>query len=192
MAHVFHFENLLCMMLQFVQPVQPAKISTRRKSDLQPSPFKPFFKILVGIALLALFLMAVKPFIEFDGNGKPRLASWRQKKLEKHLTELEGAEQYVLRAGINGLYPCYSCPDSIRIWLYFGEIWKYGITTKSEKGRYGRKLKGSLLNYEIQFQGSLEDCLKEERRKIFAYALLPENLKRQKPLIRPPGNKKDS
>ena len=121
----------------------------------------------------------------------PRLAKWREKKMIKEIDDLDWAEQYVLRAGKNGWHPCFSCPDTEHIWLHVGEVWKYGTTTKGQNGRYGNRLKGMMLNYEIQYEGALVDCLKEEKRKIYGYAILPENLKRSKPLIRPPGNKKD-
>jgi hypothetical protein len=45
------------------------------------------------------------------------------------------------------------------------------------------------LQYVIQFEGTEEECLIREREKIYHYALLPENLARKIPLIRPPGNK---
>ncbi|MCB0535249.1 MAG: hypothetical protein KDD14_23785 [Saprospiraceae bacterium] len=141
--------------------------------------------------LASFVLFAAHSFIEFDENGIPRLAKWREKKLVKELNDLDGAEQYALTAGKNGWYPCYSCVDTTYIYMYLGEVWKYGTTTKGQKGRYGKSLKGKLLDYHVQFEGTLEECLKEEKRKIYSYALLPENLKRTEPLIRPPGNKKD-
>ena len=157
-----------------------------------PSPPNPFFKLFMCLILFSCLVMATKPFIEYDDKGNPRLATWRQEKLDKEVKDLEYAEQYALRAGTNGWYPCYSCIDRSHLYLYKGQIWKYGITTKGQKGRYGNGLTKLSLDYEIQYEGTLSECLIQERQKIYAYALLPENLARKKPLIRPPGNKKDS
>lgn len=144
--------------------------------------------LLVGI----LIILSSKPFLEYDEKGTPRLALWRKQKLEKEIEELDEAEQYVIVAAIAGNYPCYSCVASKTIFLNKGEVWKYGMTTKGKGGRYGNKLEPMNLLYIVQFKGTIEQCLKEERRKIYQYAILPENLKRKTPLIRPPGNKKDS
>ena len=130
-------------------------------------------------------------FLTADEEGNPVLSEERQRQLEKALQQLEEAEQYVLVAVINGSYPCYNCKDSTVIYLYKGEVWKYGTTTKGERGRYGNTLANRGLAYRIQYKGTLQACLQEEKRKIFTYALLPENLKRAFPLIRPPGNKVD-
>ena len=172
-------------MLLIIQPIQPAK---QEEKENQPGHPQKWFWIF----MVLLVLFGAKSFIEFDENGIPRLAGWREKKLTKELEDLDGAEQYVLTAGKNGWYLCFSCPDTTHIYLYLGEVWKYGTTTKGQKGRYGKSLKGQYLDYTIQFEGTLEACLKEEKRKIYGYAVLPENIKRSKPIIRPPGNKKDS
>lgn len=173
-------------MVPIIKPPPPVRLpghEHRRKS--------PFLKILPLAVIAFPLVFAAKSFIEFDENGMPRLAKWREQKMVKEINDLDQAEQYALRAGRSGWHPCYSCPDTTHIWLNIGEIWKYGTTTKGQKGRYGTKLKAQLLNYEIQYEGTLADCLKEEKRKIYGYALLLENLQRTKPLIRPPGNKKD-
>ncbi|NBC05605.1 MAG: hypothetical protein GVY26_00245 [Bacteroidetes bacterium] len=48
------------------------------------------------------------------------------------------------------------------------------------------------LIYVPQFKGDYAACLKEEKRKIYYYPLLPEALNRSVRLLRPPGNKNDS
>ena len=181
-------------MMYLFRTLHPDETPTSFRRDAYPEPSpNPFFKLLLGIAVMTTILvMATRPFIEWDESGDPHLATWRQKKLAKELSDLENAEQYALKAGVNGWYPCHSCTDTTYIYLHIGEIWKYGSTTKGQKGRYGNTLKNLSLRYEVQFEGTLEACLAEEKRKIYGYALLPENLARQKPLIRPPGNKKDS
>ena len=162
---------------------------TGQKEKPKPTfPFKPF--------LLFLLILASIPFIEFDENLKPKLADWREKKLLKELDDMDRAEQYVLTAKASGQYPCYSClpsgVDSLMIFLQAGEVWKYGITTKGKKGRYGNSLEAMNLKYQVQFVGSLKNCLQQEKIKIYHYPLLPECLKRDFLLIRPPGNKQDN
>ncbi len=124
-------------------------------------------------------------------GDKPELAPWRKEKFERELQELDDAEQYVLMVRIPGTFPCYSCVDKTEIFLTAGEVWRYGVTRKGQDGRYRDGLPYSNLVYLAQFQGTLQECLKEEKQKIYHYPLLPENLKRKKPLIRPPGNKRD-
>ena len=73
-----------------------------------------------------------------------------------------------------------------------GEAWRYGVTTQSQEGRYPMGLPVEGLTYRILYRGTLQECLKQEKLYIYNYALLPENLKRKPPLIRPPGNKRDN
>ena len=179
------------MLLKIYPPKELAdhNLLTPATHEEIPNGF-PKWPLLLFIGFL-IFLTS-KPFLEYDEEGTPRLAFWRQQKMEKEIEELDEAEQYVIVAAITGNYPCYSCVTSKTIFLSKGEIWKYGMTTKGKSGRYGNKLEPMNLLYIVQFKGTIEQCLKEERRKIYQYALLPENLKRKSPLIRPPGNKKDS
>ena len=151
----------------------------------------PFF-LLVVIFMAACVGFAHKTFIESDKNGDLKLAEWRKEKLTKELNDLDDAQQYVLRAKVTGLYPCFSCTNKKKIKLNAGEVFKYGFTTKNEAGRYRRSLESKKLIYFVQYEGSITDCMKEERKKIYYYALLPENIIRAIPLIRPPGNKQDN
>ena len=111
--------------------------------------------------------------------------------LERELAKIEQAEQYVLKAGVAGHYPCYGCLGKTDIWLNLNEVWKYGVTTSTQKERYRMGLPHPGLLYEVEYQGPLPECLRLEKIKIYNYALLPENLRRAVPLIRPPGNKID-
>jgi len=65
------------------------------------------------------------------------------------------------------------------------------VTSKKKKGRYHKELPHPGLAYNIEFEGLLHECLKKEKIKIYSYAVLPENLRRPRPLKRPPGNKID-
>lgn len=154
-----------------------------------PSPHPWRWLILIFLVLLALVYSS--DFLEFDQDGEPVLAPLRRAKLERELAELEHAEQYALVAARDGEYPCYSCPEKNIIFLRRGMVFKYGVTRKGETLRYGTWHIDRNLLYVIQFQGNWQACLAEEKKKIYLYATLPENLSRPVPLIRPPGNKVD-
>lgn len=156
-------------------------------------PSRPMSIIKLSILMvLTILVISNKSFLDFDKEGNVKLADWRKDKLTKELKELDDAEQYVLRAIRNGNFECFSCSGNGSIFLLSGQVYKYGITTKGEKGRYANSLKDKNLLYRIQYTGTIEECLKQEKIKIYNYALLPENLARTFPLIRPPGNKQDN
>ena len=162
-------------------------------SDPLPSG-NPLHLLFLLLFAAFFFILATSDFDEYvllKDDGTYELTNKRKGKLIRELADLEEAEQYALRAIRGGMYPCFSCLSSDSIFLYSGEIWKYGITTKGQNRRYGRFLMNNSLQYEIQYKGLLHDCLKEEKRKIYNYPLLPENLKRARKVGRPPGNKQD-
>ncbi len=149
----------------------------------------PFLVFLIALGGLSIW-MSNKDFLIWKGD-EPEIAPWRKEKLEKELKELNEAEQYALVVSVSGVFPCYSCVDRNEIFLNTGEVWKYGVTRKGQAGRYKSGLPFLGLSYSVQFEGNLQACFKEEKLKIYQYPLLKENLKRNKPLIRPPGNKRD-
>lgn len=168
-------------------------IQVKPKKKKPPPNRFPWYIFLVGLIGISIVFMAKRPFVVYDDNGQPQLSEWRKEKLEKELKNLEHAEQYVLLATMSGTYPCFSCIDKATIRLRKNQIWKYGITTKGKEGRYEENwLRTMNLKYVIQFEGTITECLREERIKIYNYAIHPENIIRKKPLIRPPGNKNDS
>ena len=77
------------------------------------------------------------------------------------------------------------------IFLYKDEVWKYGKTCNGESGRYTSGLPFQNLRYLSEFTGNEQECLLEEKRKIYAYPSLPECQKRNFILLRPAGNKID-
>jgi hypothetical protein len=99
-------------------------------------------------------------------------------------------EQYALIAETSGWYPCYY-PSVDSIYLFGGEVWKYGKTCLGKEGRYSAGYPVANLQYVRQFMGSEKDCLVQEKLKIYNYPALPECLKRRIKLLRPPGNKID-
>ncbi len=131
-------------------------------------------------------------FIELDEEGNPQPSRQRLEKMEREMKFLEKAMQYALAANKNDYFPCFSCAIGVSIFLKKKQIWKYGVTTKGEKGRYIDSLHRAGFLFVPQFHGNIEECLREEKRKIYFYAVLPENLERTVPLLRPPGNKQDN
>lgn len=162
-----------------------------------PPPSEPRPKSPVLLFLLICTILGIvaawqgTDFLELDQNGEVQISAQREKQLNQRLKRLNQAEQYVLLAKVDGWYPCYSCETSDSIYLFAGEVWRYGVTIQGEKGRYGLTLKDKRLLYVVQFRGNVLECLEAEAIKIYTYPKLPENLKRARPLIRPPGNKAD-
>lgn len=158
-----------------------------------PSP-EPRKKTLLPVIIagsLFLIVCALKwsDVIEYF-DGEPRLSSKHQQQLQKKLNELEAAEQYALIAIKDGWYPCLHSGRTL-YYLHTGEVWKYGVTSKGERGRYTTEfLEDKGVSYIIQFKGSMTECLQEEQRKLFSYPLLPENMARLEldRLLRPPYN----
>lgn len=159
----------------------------KERPQLEPPDKIDWKRYVVWLALLVSGFIVL-----FYSHDIAKLSPERRQKLEKELDELENAEQYVLIAERDGWYSCFNCPGEAYIFLHSGEIWKYGVTRKGEKGRYGEWHINQSLVYFVQYQGPLQECLKREKIKIYTYSLLPENLKRKYPLIRPPGNKRDT
>ena len=123
-------------------------------------------------------------------DGSFRLKPKRAAAFEKQKNALENAEQYALVAKAPGYYECLHCPSGL-VFLNSLEVWKYGVTDQGEKVRYSiNYLDSRNLLYSIQFQGDYAQCLMEEKRKLFYYPLLPENLVRPDSLklLLPPGH----
>ena len=123
-------------------------------------------------------------------NGEPQLKARHLHEQQKKLSEPDEAQQYALLAIADGWYTCLHSGLEL-YYLRAGEVWKYGVTAKGERGRYTVKfLRTNRVNYVIQFNGTMYECLKEEQRKLYDYPLLPENLLRKEEdrLLRPPYN----
>lgn len=164
------------------------------KPELRPSktePPKPSPSALFRAAafLVALALPAV---IYFTWESPaPALSPQEEAKLEKRLREIDDPEQYALKAKIDGWYPCVH-GECATYYLLAGEVWKYGVTSKGEAGRYSIEfLHKNKVVYTIQFKGNYAECLKQEQIKLFNYPYLPENMARPpaKRLPRPPYNR---
>ncbi len=72
--------------------------------------------------------------------------------------------------------------------MKIGETYRYGITSQG-KGRYNQgELEAAGLRMEELSSGTYETCKAAEISLIFAYKFLPERIKPESTLIRPPGN----
>jgi len=112
-------------------------------------------------------------------------------RIESHSFQYQNCVQYALVAAEKGWFPCFNCGTSDSIYLYKGEVWKYGKTCFSQEQRYPNGLPHYKLEYFIQFRGNEKECLVMEKEKIYNYPNLPECLNRNFVLIRPAGNKID-
>jgi len=112
-------------------------------------------------------------------------------RIESHSFQYQDCEQYALIADESGWFPCYNCGTSDSIYLYKGEVWKYGKTCFGEQGRYPNGLPCEYLKFKVEFSGTEKECLVMEKEKIYNYPNLPESLKRNIFLERPAGNKID-
>jgi len=146
--------------------------------------------LLLGVAFLvgmaALKWTDVVEWVE----GEWRLQPKREAERDRQMKKIDEAEQYALIANVPGYYECLHCPSE-RIFLKSNEIWKYGVTNQGGKQRYTTQfLRHRQLKYLVQFTGTYSQCLLEEKRKLFGYPILPENLSRPDSLkmVLPPGN----
>jgi len=162
------------------------------KPELPKPEIKPF---LLPLAILAVSILAIvlfpKILVEEEyGSPKTKLHPKEEERLQRRLKEIDDSEQYALLAEIDGWYPCLHSGRSI-FYLKAGEVWKYGVTSKGQLGRYKTDfLIRNNVSYFTQFKGTFSECLKQEQIKLFNYPYLPESLARSKAerLPRPPFN----
>lgn len=103
-------------------------------------------------------------------------------------------EFYKLVARSDGYFACPLCPPEAttngRYFLYFREVYKYGITI-DPNNRYSRaELAKWNLDYIVIAVGSYSEMLTLETTYSGSYPILPENLNRpiQRRLAIPPGS----
>lgn len=164
--------------------LQQTRLQSPEPKKKNPLPF------IIGSAVILIFCALKWHDVVEYVNGEPQLSRKHQEQLQNKLNEADEAEQYALIALTDGWYACLHSGFGT-YYLKAGEVWKYGTTTKGEKGRYEYKfLRGNGVYYIVQFRGTLHECLKEEQNKLYTYPLLPENLAREEELrlIRPPYN----
>jgi len=171
---------------------------------------KPFFFFLIAVVILFggyKIYDVTKPqnvefersepieFVEYDDAGNPLLLPERIAKRDKEIDGIKNKKrkegpciQYAIRVKQEGFYPL--CKGGT-IFLRKNEIWKYGKTCLAKEERYPN-FDDMLYDFIIETVGTEEECLIQEKLKIYNYALLPENLQRKVPIIRPPGNCQDN
>ena len=145
--------------------------------------------------LLTIFLFGLTVLLFAKvWNGKTEVdTSERDQAYSERIDRLNNAEQYALLAKTTGYYPCYHCPTG-KFFLNRNEVWKYGVTINGKSKRYTDEyLRGLNVLYVVEFEGTIQECLEEEAKKIILYYQLLENAVRfdKNRLLRPPGNSKD-
>lgn len=164
------------------QPISPRPVAPREPHSTKNS-------VTTGILLL-LMAASIGWLVFMSDEEQPRPAPQEIARLNKRLREIDESEQYALIASVNGWYACLH-KGRPAVHLLAGEVWKYGVTSKGEFGRYTASfLLKNKVSYIVQFRGNFADCLKQEQIKLFAYPWLPENLARLPAdrLPRPPYN----
>lgn len=102
-------------------------------------------------------------------------------------------EFYYLTARSDGYYDCPLCPPEAaangRFFLYYGEIYKVGVSMISDTRYTKAELDRWNLNYLQIAVGSYSEMLVLETKFMSSYPVHPENLKRSKSrrLVTPPG-----
>jgi len=155
----------------------------------KPKLWKYFFLLIVFLVILLAVKEYFEDYVIQKDDGSYELNPKIVKQLQKDTAKFRNAEQYVLVAKENAWYPCLTCPDTNMIFLFRNEVWKYGVTINHKNVRYSpKKLELIGVAYRVEYKGSIEECLRQERIKIVHYVLLPENLKRKVKLTKPPYN----
>jgi len=145
-----------------------------------------------GNIFLVLFIyFSFEKSVKKDQNGKIiGISEAQQEKFRADSLKLSNCVQYVLRARNNGFYA--RCDGQGKVFLLAGEVYKYGVTCeKNATERYPKSFyEENNLEFLPQFYGNVYQCQVEEKRKLYHYPALPENLKRpeNERLILPIGN----
>ena len=159
----------------------------------QSSKTQPILPLILKVVATLLVSFVIFSVVDSTEEAQvPKLKPKEEAKLQKRLKEIDEAQQYALIAIDEGWYPC-NHSGRTTFHLLPGEVWKYGTTSKGQVKRYSIRYLGKTnVSYVIQFEGTIAECLKEEQRKLFYYAFLPENLARhaEDRLPRPPYNSK--
>lgn len=149
--------------------------------------------MLITAVLVVLMALDWKEVVRWVGDTA-EVSPEHLRKLDKEIREIEYADQYVLRAQVDGWYECLTCASK-KIFLHAGEVWKYGVTRMGMSGRYGSEyLAQKNVAFFVQFSGDYAQCLIEEKKKLYFYPVLPENLARADSLrlTYPPGNSRSN
>ena len=175
-ASSFSKRNFISLILVVVSLIFISTFFFKSKNEWLPIPDRPGFEINKDTG---------------EGRLAPKFATKIEGKRQKHLNHKENVIQYALLVIRPGFYRCDRCHiDSL--FMYTGEVWKYGVTaqqTGPDRYRY-EPYERENFQFQEQFQGTRQQCEDEENRKLTSYPGLPENTKRGIDiLVLPPGNK---
>jgi hypothetical protein len=172
---------------------------TKKKSQiLPPKPTKSYFKwYLLGFVLLlaaiALFFSQTNFEKSVQKNKLGEITDISEKQKEKFRADsakLNQCVQYALIANEDGWYE--KCDKTGKFYLLKGEVWKYGVTCEGNpENRYENSFyDNNNLIFQVQFRGNHLACEIEEKRKLYFYPTMPENLRREahQKLVLPIGN----
>ena len=127
---------------------------TKTRSFL-PKPAPKSYGKFVFMALFGILLVILVGMIVYDHEGNPDIPPDRKQKLDTALKKLDNAEQYALLAQRNGMYVCPSCKNRDSIFLFVGEVWKYGVSTNGLKRYSAKFLDSNNLRYFMQINANL-------------------------------------
>jgi hypothetical protein len=144
------------------------------------------------LAFLLLVLFFTFLLMKIWDKGKLVDSEERDRAYDSRIERLNNSEQYALLALESDWYSCSHCPSG-KYWLATNEVWKYGTSINPESRYTDEYLRENNVYYVPQFNGTLQECLEEEARKIYKYYEHPQNLKRHSSIriARPAGNKRD-
>ena len=157
------------------------------KNTINEKSSATLFVQLLFLGIFTIVFMKV-----WDGKKQVETKE-RDQAYSDRVERLNNAEQYALIANRTGFYPCTHCPKG-KFFLNRNEVYKYGVTINGKIVRYTAEyLKELYVDYIVEKQGTVQECLEEEAKKIILYYQLPENAVRfdKNRLARPPGNSKD-
>lgn len=127
---------------------------------------------LVFLSILFTFL-----FSKIWHRGKQIDTSERDKALVRKLARLQNCEQYSLRALKSGWFACTHCPKSL-YYLRTNEIARYGMTCNRDSRYTDEQLLKFGVYYFVEFEGTMQEAVEVEAKKIFFYYRHPDNLAR--------------
>jgi len=129
------------------------EIAPKRK-NLKPKTFFIFVMVVV------FSIIAVNKFLTKERIEKKikEIEQIQQRTIKEKYNTDESCEVYSLRARTNGIYPCYNCGINPTIFLYTGEVWKYGKTCIGEDKRYNNLQEINLI-FIREFRGTEQQCL---------------------------------
>jgi hypothetical protein len=168
------------------------KVEKIARQTIQKPKQHSFLKYVLAIAAVSAVIYFSYKWLKIEKSGNVELSDERLNEFLQDSAMLNDCVQYALIASKDTIYPCYSCADSLSIFLKINETWYIGETCYGEE-RYPKSYYEKMnLNFVIQHTGNKYEVLLEQKRKIYQYPLLPESQKRPFSLPRPPGNKQDN